>query len=276
MATIFACWVALSLPATVQHDDARLGAQVGALEAAIAALPGPTWRHLDYTPIGNFFEAKWCRGAGARDDCQIASGSADQRDQHAVALYVLHYDLPKVFGLGFNALRVPVTAGIGTSVDLAVGGHRIVGAGSGVTFRRYDAPTGPPAFVLSLGSSLSWTLHETTVRVAAEGGPEATLRRLLASPESLKIEGLHELDALAAEVTRTLDAGTAEACDYQPYKGDGIPPVCVRRPLKPAEVAEARAAAATHFAEGRRWLSTETAALYEALAATAPVAVFSK
>ena len=73
-----------------------------------------------------------------------------------------------------------------------------------------------------------------------------------------------------------LDAQTAQKCEYGPYTGGGIPPVCTPRPLTPAEAAAERTRAQTHFAEARRWLASDGPALYAALAATAPIQVLAK
>lgn len=261
----------------VTPENPTTGALLQALDAGIRALPGAPWRHHDYQRGGNFYYAKWCRGAGARADCQIAGSTEHDRDQHAIELNTLHYDSdwPRVFGLGFNSLRTPAGAGIGTGVWLAIEGQRVVGEGAGVMFRRYGAE-GPPAFEFSLGTGQSWTVQQTPVQSPDFGAPRAVLARLLASPESLMAEGKTQLDAREAAVIAALDAHRILACEYGPYKGDGLPPVCAPRPLKPEEDAAEREKAKTYFAEARRWLAADGPALHAALAATAPIEVLAK
>lgn len=263
--------------AGVTHDGPATGPLLHALDGAIRAMPGGAWKHHDYRRGGNFFEAKWCRGTGARADCQIAGSTEHDRDQHAVALYALHYDRdwPRVFGLGFSALRTPAGPGVGTSVWLSLEGQRIVGEGAGVQFSRYgDAKE--PTFTFSLGTGQGWQIEETHVPAPPTGSPRAVLARLLASPEALMSEGKAQLDAREAAALAVLDAQTAQKCEYGPYTGGGIPPVCTPRPLTPAEAAAERTRAQTHFAEARRWLASDGPALYAALAATAPIQVLAK
>ena len=259
------------------HDQPTTGALLHALDAAIRALPGPAWRHHDYQRGGNFFYAKWCRGAGAREDCQIAGSTEHDRDQHAIELETLHYDAdwPRVFGLGLNALRTPVKAGVGTGIWLALEGQRIVGEGSGVHFRRYGEAR-EPTFEFSLGTGQIWEIEQSHVRSPSFGAPRAVLARLLASPESLMAEGKAQLDAREAAVLAALDAGTVTRCEYGPYLGDGVPPVCAPRPLTPEELATERTRATTYFTEARRWLAADGPALHAALAATAPIEVLAK
>lgn len=263
--------------AGVTHDSPATGPLLHALDGAIRAMPGGAWKHHDYRRGGNFFEAKWCRGTGAREDCQIAGSTEHDRDQHAVALYALHYDRdwPRVFGLGFTALRTPAGPGVGTSVWLSLEGQRIVGEGAGVQFSRYgDAKE--PTFTFSLGTGQTWEIEESRVQPPSFGAPRALLARLLASPEALMSEGKAQLDAREASVLAALDAGGVTRCEYGPYQGGGIPPVCAPRPLTAEEQAAERTRAQTYFAEARRWLAADGPALYAALAATAPIQVLAK
>ncbi|MEZ4475034.1 MAG: hypothetical protein R3F60_30430 [bacterium] len=229
--------------AGVTPEPAEVATLLRALEAGLESLDGGFAHGTPWTQVGNFYQRRWCRGAGARDDCQIASGTADLRDQHAVELYTLFYDQdwPRTFGIGLNALRVPAGPGLGVSVWLSEGGQRIVGTGSGVTLRWYPAPTGAADVEVSVGSEASYRIGETTLRVAAAGTPLAVLRRLMVSPAALRDEGRTQLAALAAEVDRALKAGEVQRCEYGPYHGDGIPPVCTPRPLTAAEQEAERA-----------------------------------
>ncbi|MCB9548942.1 MAG: hypothetical protein H6706_24320 [Myxococcales bacterium] len=257
--------------AGVEPEPAATAALLRALEADLLARP-----FTGRTPWGkggNFYRTRWCRGAGARDDCQIASGTGDQRDQHAVELYTLFYDQgwPRTFGLGLNALRVPAGSGLGVSVWLHEGGERVVGEGSGVTLRWYAEATGGPTASISVSHQATYRVAETTLSVTRPGTPGESLARLLASPASLRAEGEAQLAALAAEVERALAAGTIQGCTYGPYEGGGIPPTCTRRPLTPAETADARAKLAAWQAEGQKLLATQAEAAHALLADTVPL-----
>jgi hypothetical protein len=229
------------------------------------------WRHLDYAPVGNFYRARWCRGSGASPDCRFAGGNASDRDQNQVELGTLHHDLPQVFGLTLNARWVPPAAGWGSTFWYASGGKSILGEGFGISFHRFDEPGGEPHLQLDLGDTVAYQVQQTTVRLRSTASLEADLASYLEGPEALRDRGLERSAALAAEVEATIAEHGAETCDYGPYRGDGIPPECLRRPLTAAEEALAAAAAREHFAAQQTALRDHHRELWAALLQAFPL-----
>jgi hypothetical protein len=230
--------------------DQALGARLQALDACTQKLPGEGWRSLPYRPVGNFYEAHWCRGSGSREDCQITEGSGYARDQHAIALYTLFYpqDFPQVFGLGMSALWNPPGAGWGAHFSYSEGGRSVVGEGFQLSFFGYGSDEGEPDTTVVLGSQIGYPLGQGDRTLAASGqSPAEDLRRYMASPEALRDEGLAQLGQAQQELEDLLRSGEAIACDYGPYLGKGIPPQCTPRPLTPDEQALELEKARTHF-----------------------------
>jgi len=230
------------------------------------------WKHVPWGQGGNFFRAKWAVGAGARDDCVIAGGSAHRRDQRCVELYTLFYpkDWPTVFGLGMQGLATPADTGWGANVYLAVGGKTVVGEGFSVSFDKFDAGTGDPKIRLHAGTSNEYTVVATTVRLPSGRAPLDECRAMLASADGLKARLLELSSALEAQVMKVLAEHGAQAMEYGPYEGNGIPPVEMPRPLTAAEEKKAKAEAAAFFASQRQVVVKEYRAMYEAARRAAP------
>ncbi len=258
--------------ADLRFENPVLGAKLVTLDACIRAMPGPTFRHIAYQKGGNFFRARWCRGAGARPDCQIASGSARRRDQHALELTTLFYPqgFPQVFGMGLNALQTPTRTGWGMSLSFAVEGKRVVGSGLSLKFDRFDRPKGSPALSVQLGSTLSHQVAASELRVNAKEAPLALLLVLTESPESLRDRGLAQRAELRRDIAAALAEGRVHTCDYAPYRGDGRPPECTERPLTPAEQTAQGERAERRFAAEEAALKREYRAMFAAMAAALP------
>jgi len=127
---------------------------------------------------------------------------------------------------------LPEADGVGVHLWWSEGGKSVVGSSLDVTFKEFAA--GALAVQLSLGDTAEWTIGETKLTVTAPGTRAEVLGRLLASPASLKAEGLRQLDALQSRVGEALQKGEVVRCVYGPYKGGGIPPRCERREPIPA------------------------------------------
>jgi hypothetical protein len=230
------------------------------------------WRHLPYRQIGNFLEARWCAGAGARDDCQIAASTADQRDQHVVSLSTLYYpnELPKVFGMSFSARMVPPRAGWGAQCWYSEGGRSVLGEGFDLQFAFYESTPAAPAQSLNLNAAPQYKVGETTVALPRPESLRAEFGRYLASAESMRDRGLEQLAALAEQVERTITTHAAQICEYGPSQGS-LPPECTLRPLTSAEERAALDEARAVFAAREKLLRERYQEMYSTLLEVFPL-----
>lgn len=228
-------------------DDPATEARFKALDQCTNEMMDANWRTSSYQLIGNFYESKWCAGSGARQDCQIAASTQDNRDQRAISLSTLFYydSLPNVFGLNFNSFWVPPTTGWGALFYFSEQGGNIVGEGWGVTFRNYTEAAGEAKDSISLGSRYQYEIIPTTIEVTADASPRDDLANYLKSAEAMRDAGLKQLQALADKVIGSLQNHQITGCDYAPYQGNGIPPACTPRRMtveeESAEIQKARA-----------------------------------
>ena len=230
------------------------------------------WKHVPWGQGGNFYRAKWARGAGARDDCVIASGSADREDQHCIELYTLFYPktFPKVFGLGIQALLRPKGEGWGVALYLSKEGKKIVGEGYSLAFKKYTANSKQPTIEIDLGTAVRYNVSATDVSVTSSKGPLEEMRSNLKSAEDLKNSALEKLMALEKKVEETIKGHKAQAMEYGPYEGGGIPPEEMPRPLTEAEEKEELAKAKAYFAMRRQIIIKEHKALFDQMKETLP------
>jgi hypothetical protein len=171
----------------------------------------------------------------ARRDCVLAGSSADHRDQHIVELDTLFYDWPHVFGLEVSARWVPPAPGWGAHFNFSEDGQSVLGEGFGLDFSFYAAPAGAPQSQLHLGSSYSYPIYETQVQYLSSQPLREDLAGYIASPEAMRERGLEQMEAALKKVEDKLRLHQVTRCEYGPYKGNGIPPVCNSRPLTPTE-----------------------------------------
>jgi hypothetical protein len=247
----------------LRFESEKHGEVVRALDTCARSL-AVEWRARPYEEIGNFYSARWCDGAGARADCQIASGSAHRRDLRSIELSTLYYPrAPRdVFGLVFNALMVPPKSGWGAQLSVSTGGKSILGDGFHLSLSRYDAARGQPALQIHLGSVYEYEIHATKVEHRERGTPLALRRRFLESPTALRDLGARSLIALEQKVLAELDARRARKCRYE-RKGPGAP-LCHEEPLTGAEQKAARAKAIAHFSRLRGQLDRDYRAMHAA------------
>ncbi|MEW6265612.1 MAG: hypothetical protein AB1641_21270 [Thermodesulfobacteriota bacterium] len=237
-----------------------------ALDSCLRGMVGPEWRHIPYHTGGNFYQAAWCRGPGARGDCVIAHDGPRRPDQHVLTLYTLFYgrQMRETFGLGLNVLYTPPGRGIGCRIYFAEGGRTIVGEGLSLGFFFYDEP-GKPTSELELRASPQYKVHETGVGALSELTLRQDLARFVESPASLRDHGLKKLEALLAKVKETIRSHKVMTCEFGPYKGDGVPPECRPRPLTPDEERQALARAEKDFADQMRLIKERYQELHQAL-----------
>ena len=233
---------------------------------------GKGWKHVPWGKGGNFYRAKWATGAGARDDCVIASGSANVEDQHCVELYTLFYpkSFPIVFGLGIHVLLRPKGEGWGVNLYFSRQGKTIVGEGFSIDFKKYFVDKKEPVVKLNLGRRVEYKVKATTVHVTSTNSPLEEMRRYLKSPADLKNHALEQLMALEKKVDETLQSHKAQAIEYGPYEGGGIPPEEIPRPLTKAEEREEQALAKAHFAKVRQLIIKEHNKMFEVLKEALP------
>jgi hypothetical protein len=256
--------------------EAKIGERFRMLDGCIMKIAGTSWRTTSYQLLGNFYQSDWCTGAGARNDCQIAGATIDQRDQHDISLYTLFYlqDYPQVFGLGLQALWVPKSTGWGASFYFAEQGQGIVGEGWGVTFSNYNTPSGPTDSAVSLGWKYSYTIygpHETTFEQAADLSLREDLASYLASPASMRDLGVKQIQTLASKVDEAIRSHQVQTCDQGPYQGQGIPPACTLQPMTAGEEGTERDKARVYFSNEENDLREHYLEMYAAWMAAFPL-----
>ncbi|MBN2497993.1 MAG: hypothetical protein JXR96_25600 [Deltaproteobacteria bacterium] len=229
------------------------------------------WRRHPFETLGNFYQAKWCRGKGARSDCQIASGTADRRDQLAVRLFTLFYGkrFPQVFGYGLQFLKTPESVGWGVNFSFHIGGKTVVGESFNLQFRRYPRAEGDHDLLLYVGSGAEYEVGRSPIRLFAS--PDELRASLLRDAASLQAGALAQLAALEARVLSALEGDEVETCDWGKYEGDGIPPPCHPRKLSAQERAAELAKARAYFSARKRAWKTEGPRLWKLLSETAPL-----
>jgi hypothetical protein len=249
----------------LRFADAETGRRFRSLIGYINDFIDETWRTTSYHMTGNFYESSWCRGAGASPDCQVANSTIDNRDQHIIELYTLFYqDFPKVYGLGFYVHWVPMETGWGASFSFSEGGSTTVGDGWGVGFYNYTTSTGPPEATLTLGWGYSYKIYQTSIDYSP-GLPERDdLALYLAGPQAMRDRGLTQIQALATKVKTQINTHQVMTCDWQPYQGGGIPPLCKTRPMTPAEEAAELARAEVYFTDQEQLLRDHYQEMYTA------------
>jgi hypothetical protein len=155
----------------LQFNDPETGRRFRALDACIQEIAANGWRTTGYRLIGNFYTSRWCRGSGARDDCQIASSTRHNRDQHVIELETFFYpsEYPQVFGLNLAALWVPEQDGWGALFYFSEGGRNFYGEGAGISFSLYETGNREPSARISAIGPLTYELLETGVRLPPKG-----------------------------------------------------------------------------------------------------------
>lgn len=214
-------------------EDPATEARFKSLNQCINNLTDESWKTTSYQYIGNFYESRWCTGDGARDDCQITLPSQDERNQHVIGLYTLHYpNAPTdMFGLGLQTLWVPDSTGWSASFFLSEKGKTIIGEGWVLYFRHYTTTSGPPEASVTLGNDYTYNIGQTNIDISTTAPLRKDLAIYLESPESMRDRGVEQLRTLQDKVITSLEAHEITACNYGEYQGSGIPPICTPRPM---------------------------------------------
>jgi len=251
----------------LRFKDPDTGRRFLDLDAAVRGLAaGAAWRTSGYRLGGNFYRSSWCSGAGAPADCQVSQSSFENLDQHVLDLYTLFYDqdFPQVFGLGFQAFWMPPGPGWSASFSFAEGGGSVVAQGWGVTFRQYQDGDPHPRALLSLGSSSSYPVYQSSIDDASALPLRQDLALYLSGPAAMRDQGRRMIEALAQKVKTEISAHRVAACDMQPYQGKGLPPQCKPRPMTAEEETAELARAQAYFAGQEKLLDDHYQEMYAA------------
>ncbi len=244
------------------------------LRTALARDEAP-WVAFPLRRFGNFVNVEWCRGEGSEHNC--AGGGRRGAPGHAwTSLEVLHYDKdwPQVFGLSFSLGEIPAEDGLGVSFSWSQGGKRVLGEHVGLQL--FIVESGSVAGTMSFGMGQSFPIKDESVESPPQGGLSERARALRSSPDSLKRLALAELDALAKAVDEALRDDTITVCVYDEYKGDGIPPECMKRvPLNADEKADARRQLEARLRQQRQWVETHSEAAHSELMQLLPADAWS-
>jgi hypothetical protein len=224
------------------------------------------WKAIPYHLYGNFCQASWCQGSGAKSDCRIAESTIDNRDQHVLSLNTLTYpqEFPAVFGLGFEALRVPPGTGWGVHFSFSENGGSVVGDHWGVRFDKYNTLTDQSESTVILWSYDEYKIQDTRVQYSFNLPLRDDLALYLKSPEAMRTRRLEQIRALAQKVKTTIETHQAKTCDLGPYQNDGIPPECTPRLLTPEEETEELVKAEKIFSDQEQILNENYQELYAA------------
>lgn len=235
----------------LRFTDEETGRRFRDLNAAIKTLVDETWQTIPYHLSGNFYEAAWCLGERVASECQPTTELLEQRGQHILILNTLFYekDFPQVFGLGFSAHWTPKEAGWGASFDFSEGGGSVVGEGWQVNFRQYLSASDTSQVKLTLGSTYSYIVNETSIVYHTNRSIRTDLALYLAGPQAMRDQGLANIQTLAQQVRTEITSHRVSTCDKEPYNGGGIPPKCNPRPMTAAEEDAELARAEKVFAE---------------------------
>ena len=255
----------------LHFESGAEGGRIKALDSCIADF-ARGWKSVGYEEIGNFYEKRWCTGNGSAPDCQISEGNQYSPDQHAIEFYTLHYDDQQTYlGEGLNAISVQVEKGWGASFSFGENGGTIAGDGFGLGFNYFDFnESGQPIYNVHFGDSNSYSVYENSVGYASSLPMRDDLQGYLASPESMRDKALAQMDALDQNVQEYLNSSSAWRCEYGPYLGHGIPPVCNKRALNGSERAEQAKAAQEYFSGQEKLLNGNYREMYNGLMGAFP------
>ncbi|MEM6292873.1 MAG: hypothetical protein AAGA54_16480 [Myxococcota bacterium] len=212
---------------------------------------GANWTHEPLQRRGNFIGAAWCTTGP-----HCSAPATQERDGAAWGIVDTLHDprdgeAPQAFGVSASAGERP-SSGWAVAVSVSMGGSGILGDHASVRFER----AGDDAASFYLGHGIGWTVAQSEFSWRSEQTTWAWLDGVRASPEALAEAGTTQWRALRDDVVAALDAGTVRKCEYGEYKGDGIPPACIREvPLTASEVQAERTRIGDAVATVERGLS---------------------
>lgn len=247
----------------LHFESAAEGQRLAALDSCINDFTRG-WKSVGYEDIGNFYEKKWCTGSGSDAECVVSASNQYAANQRAIALTTLHYgDEQAYFGEGFDVLMVP-EKGWGAYFSFDENGGSIEGEGFHFIFDYYNGSFEPQEKVY-FGSSNSYGIYEKDVFYGSNLPMREDVDGYLSSPESMRDKALAQLDALSGNVQEYLASADASRCEYGPYLGRGIPPVCNPRALNESERAEQKKSAQDYFARQKGLIESNYNEMYGAL-----------
>jgi len=259
-------------------EDPTDGERLMQLDRCVKELASANdWKFIPYTQVGNFFEAYWCGGPGARSDCLTAGAGAERSDQRAVTLWTLFYlpEFPRVFSLGISALNNPPGEGWSASFAYSEHGKNITGDGLNLEFYHYPAADKLPdghVFLDLPYTYLTYVLQDPLILLEPELPLSQELPRFTASPEALRDHGLEILDQAAGQGESAILSHTHTACEHiEPPPVSGPLPSCTPRSASALEESEMIATLQADFAAQQQALRENYAEMYTALMQVLPL-----
>lgn len=253
-------------------SESQIGQRFRAFDACLRAVTAEGWHSMGYRRFPNSYRALWCRGAGARQDCQITGSESNNRDQHVLHLQTYHYSFPEVFGLGIGSLLVPKADGWGVRFGFAEGAGRLGGEGVSLEFARYEEGMHEPIDTVVIIGPFPYQSFQADLVEREIVGPEILslsarekLALVLSSPEAMREMSARYHQSLAGKVEASLRDPGFLACDRAEYKGDGIEPACLPRPVTESERSAELTLAADYFARQETLLREHALEMYAAL-----------
>ena len=196
------------------------------LYACLSSRSDQTWETYPLRKIGNFAQTEACKGKNTQYGCSGGSFRSKAGSEWW-ELSTIHYPEKPFFGYVVNAGANPKGDGVGVSVWRSEKGRSVTGERLMIDFSLWQKNRVKTR--LSIGDTLSYTIKQTKIGVPVTETREELLKMLMTSPRRLKMTSLNQLMALQKKVTSTLTNDQVLKCVYGPYKGDGIPPTCVKR-----------------------------------------------
>jgi hypothetical protein len=141
-----------------------------------------------------------------------------------------------------------------------------------VSFKKYADANDTPKTALTLGDSFNYTIYsEKSINYSSGLSPRKDLGLYLANPQAMRARGLAQIQAMAKKVNNEISAHQILNCDYPPYKGGGLPPVCTPRPMTTDEETAELARAAAYFADQEQQLNDHYQEMYAAWMSAFPL-----
>lgn len=161
---------------------------------------------------------------------------------------------------------------MGGRFGFAEGAGRLGGEGVLLQFARYETGTHEPFDAVVILGPFSYKSFQTDLVEREIVGPEVLslsarekLALVLSSPEAMRETSVRYHQSLAEKVEASLRDPDFLACDRAEYKGDGIQPACLPRPLTESERSAELTRAADYFARQEALLREHALEMYAAL-----------
>ena len=196
------------------------------LYACLSSRSDQTWSTYPLRKIGNFAQTEACKGKNTQYGCS-GGGFRSKAGSEWWELSTIHYPKKPFFGYVVSTGINPKSDGVGILVWRSEKGRSVTGERLMIDFSLWQ--NNRVKTRLSIGDTLSYTIKQAKIDVPVTETREELIKMLMTSPTHLKMISLNQLMALQKKVTSTLIDDQVLKCVYGPYKGDGIPPTCVKR-----------------------------------------------